>query len=192
MFSLGSAHAQGISKQLDPTVAKWIDVRQTDWLDEEGKLHQWEFVTRKSRPPGMAHAVYILALVVFPDGSVAVPIVVQYCPPVDALVVEFPAGLVEEGESEVECALRELYEETGLGRKGAVEVVGISKALCGDAAVSAEVIKRVEIVIRLKQDRIGGRRRIDQFSENEEHIMSGLVILQTFPDMIDGLAEKPR
>lgn len=75
MFSLGSAHAQGISKQLNPTVAKWIDVRQTDWLDEEGKLvsllifavapvlnvvgfankHQWEFVTRKSRPPGMAH-----------------------------------------------------------------------------------------------------------------------------------------
>jgi 8-oxo-dGTP pyrophosphatase MutT (NUDIX family) len=40
-------------------------------------------------------------------------IVVQYRPPLDAFCVEFPAGLVDPGETPVEAALRELREETG-------------------------------------------------------------------------------
>lgn len=78
-------------------------------------------------------AVYIVALVILPDGTFAIPIVIQYRPPVDSLVTEIPAGLVEPGETGVECALRELYEEKGLGKRGVVELVEISHALCGDA-----------------------------------------------------------
>jgi ADP-ribose pyrophosphatase len=80
-------------------------------------------------------AVYVLALVQLPDGSVAVPIVIQYRPPVNALVVEFPAGLVEQGESESACALRELFEETGLGRQGKVDIIEISGGICSDAGM---------------------------------------------------------
>lgn len=76
--------------------------------------HQWEYVRRKSRPSKMADgerflvlpdffelllnviaAVFVVAHVVMPDGSVIIPIVMQYRPPIGALVVEFPAGLVE-------------------------------------------------------------------------------------------------
>ena len=40
-------------------------------------------------------------------------IIVQYRPPVEAFCVEFPAGLIDEGESPADAAVREIFEETG-------------------------------------------------------------------------------
>ena len=40
-------------------------------------------------------------------------IIVQYRPPVEAFCVEFPAGLIDEGESPEQAAVRELREGTG-------------------------------------------------------------------------------
>ena len=37
----------------------------------------------------------------------------QYRPPIDKVVIEVPAGLVDGGESVETCAVRELKEETG-------------------------------------------------------------------------------
>jgi ADP-ribose pyrophosphatase len=37
----------------------------------------------------------------------------QYRPPVDKIMIEVPAGLIDEGETPEECAVRELKEETG-------------------------------------------------------------------------------
>ena len=41
-------------------------------------------------------------------------VIAQYRPPLDAVCLEFPAGLLDAGESPAEAALRELHEETGL------------------------------------------------------------------------------
>jgi len=40
-------------------------------------------------------------------------VILQYRPPVDAVCVEFPAGLIDEGETPEQAAVRELKEETG-------------------------------------------------------------------------------
>lgn len=40
-------------------------------------------------------------------------ILLQYRPPVEAFCVEFPAGLIDEGESPEQAGVRELKEETG-------------------------------------------------------------------------------
>ena len=37
----------------------------------------------------------------------------QFRPPIDAVTIEVPAGLLDEGETAEECAVRELREETG-------------------------------------------------------------------------------
>lgn len=37
----------------------------------------------------------------------------QYRPPIDKVVIEVPAGLIDAGETPEECAVRELKEETG-------------------------------------------------------------------------------
>ena len=40
-------------------------------------------------------------------------VIMQYRPPVAATCVEFPAGLIDEGETPEQAAVRELKEETG-------------------------------------------------------------------------------
>jgi ADP-ribose pyrophosphatase len=37
----------------------------------------------------------------------------QFRPPIGKIVIEIPAGLIDEGETPEECAVRELQEETG-------------------------------------------------------------------------------
>lgn len=37
----------------------------------------------------------------------------QYRPPIDKVVIEVPAGLIDEGETAEQAAVRELKEETG-------------------------------------------------------------------------------
>lgn len=92
--------------------AKWCSLMELKYVDVTGRERSWEMVQRRNSG-GKADAVAIfprLRKTGLPDQTILVK---QYRPPLDRFTLENPAGLVDEGETLEQAALRELYEETG-------------------------------------------------------------------------------
>ena len=85
---------------------KWLALNEIEYIDNKGVRRIWESVSRK-RSAGAVAIICILK----PSGRLI--LVRQYRPPADSMVIEFPAGLVNPGESPEVTAVRELREETG-------------------------------------------------------------------------------
>ena len=80
---------------------------------QTGKERVWEAAARKTRGSSGVDAVAIAPILRHPSRPASTMIILQYRPPVEAYCVEFPAGLIDEGESPEQAAVRELKEETG-------------------------------------------------------------------------------
>lgn len=85
---------------------KFVMFQTLSWTDAHGVERQWEAANRVSNHG----AVLILAKLLPSDRIVLIR---QYRPPAERLVFEFPAGLIDEGETAGQAAARELLEETG-------------------------------------------------------------------------------
>ena len=85
---------------------RFLRLDNLTYEDASGRRRQWESVSRQ-HTPGAVFMVPIL------HPSERFVFIRQYRPPVDAHVLEFPAGLIDEGETVAEAGLRELREETG-------------------------------------------------------------------------------
>jgi ADP-ribose pyrophosphatase len=70
-------------------------------------------------------------------------IIRQFRVPFATYVVEFPAGLIDDGESVAEAARRELVEETGY--EGSVDYVG--PAVASSAGLTTELVHLVEMTV---------------------------------------------
>ena len=73
--------------------------------DKPQKVRNWETIERIG-------CSGVVVIVPFTDDG-AVILIRQYRPPVNAYVIELPAGLIDIGETEEASARRELVEETG-------------------------------------------------------------------------------
>ena len=99
----GQPHRVGVRKL---GAGKWLRLDEISYVDCEGKSRTWEAAQRCA---GQNAVVGIACL--RPSGKYV--LIRQYRAPLNAFVLEFPAGLIDAGEKPAATALRELREETG-------------------------------------------------------------------------------
>lgn len=139
----------------------------------QGPQRKWEMVQRTTRTtptaafevspaPIPVDAVEICA-VVRRGAEKHVVVVAQYRPPVDAICLEFPAGLVDATESAAQAAIRELHEETGFVAE-ADDVVSISPPLSTEPGLTDSCC----VLVRLSVD---GERSANQ--KPKQHLDEG-------------------
>lgn len=133
-------------EELPATEAKWIEFRKISWQDQTGKPRVWEAAARKTRGSSGVDAVAIVTIIKHPSRAPST-IIMQYRPPVDAVCVELPAGLVDEGESPSEASVRELHEETGYQGK----LKFISPTIVSDPGLSTANMQLAVVEVQLQE-----------------------------------------
>ncbi|GJE97054.1 NUDIX hydrolase [Phanerochaete sordida] len=148
------------SEDLSPKDAKWVTLKKLRWADPTGKERVWESAERTTRGSSGIDAVAVLAVLrsetnKFPTSTV---IIEQYRPPVAKYVVELPAGLIDEGETPEQAAIRELEEETGFK---ASTVLESSPMLVADPGMTNANMKLVMVDVPFKGDLEVSEQKLD-------------------------------
>jgi len=108
---------------------RFISLDLLHYRDHTQTERKWEAVQRT----GNANAAVIIATLK-PDDKIL--LIRQYRPPLDQYVIEFPAGLLDPGESASEAAIRELREETGY--EGTID--SITPGTASSAGLTGELL----------------------------------------------------
>ncbi len=88
----------------------WLYLSRLRYLGHDGVERTWETAGRNN-----SHGAVVIMATVKETGELI--LIRQYRPPLDQYVIEFPAGLIDSGETPETAALRELREETGYSGK---------------------------------------------------------------------------
>lgn len=115
---------------------RWLHYRVAEYRDPTGRARCWEYVEREGDT-----AAAVVAAVCQPSGDIV--LVRQFRAAMAADTIEFPAGLVDPGESPGEAGLRELLEETGLTG----DIREVSPVLCTSPGLTSERAYLVEVTI---------------------------------------------
>ena len=115
---------------------RWSNLVEFSYEDEKKQIRKWEGLHRKNN----AEAVIIIAMM---EPSERYIIIRQFRPPTNSYILEFPAGLVDRGETHEKTAIRELSEETGY----VGEVEKISPMLYSSPGILSEAVSFVNMQV---------------------------------------------
>lgn len=134
---------------------KWIALQTLNYIDETGKSRKWDMATRTTKVKSeelSADAVVIIPLLKKANSSdpPETLLVEQYRPPVERKTIEFPAGLIDIGETPSQAALRELREETGYVGEFCKVQPKESRIVCMSPGLTDESVQIVVVEVDLE------------------------------------------
>ncbi len=130
-------HSKNIEKK-ELGSGKFLKLTKIKYYDKISQIRCWESVERVN-----SHGAAIIIAKLQPSNRLI--LVEQYRPPVNNYVLEFPAGLIDQGESALASALRELKEETGYIAKEKEN--STSMPLYSSPGVTGETITFIELEV---------------------------------------------
>jgi 8-oxo-dGTP pyrophosphatase MutT (NUDIX family) len=154
---------------------KWLALKTITWIDDKNTERKWNMVQRTTKQgTDKADAVVIIPLLQSKTSSTVETILVrQYRPPLGRYSLEFPAGLIDEGETPQQAALRELKEETGY--TGLIDPKFQSGIMCMSPGLSDETVEMMVVNVDLDSDEnINPKQMLDE-GESIELIKIGLL-----------------
>ncbi|OCK82971.1 putative ADP-ribose pyrophosphatase [Lepidopterella palustris CBS 459.81] len=135
--------------------ARWATLVKTTYIDPDSTTRTWESAERLTRPAGsLIDGVGIVAILQHPSDPSAPPSILlqkQFRPPIDAVTIEVPAGLIDAGETAEQCALRELKEETGYVGTVVGEGFGVSPVMFNDPGFCNTNLHMVHVTVDLSK-----------------------------------------
>jgi ADP-ribose pyrophosphatase len=114
----------------------WTLLKEKRYIDTRGREGRWTYVERRER----REAAVVVATT---EGSGSLVLIEQFRVPFEAEVLEFPAGLIDPGETPAQAAIRELAEETGYTGN----VVHAGPGVSSTAGLSTEIVHMVYMVV---------------------------------------------
>ncbi|KAK4156779.1 NUDIX hydrolase domain-like protein [Chaetomidium leptoderma] len=131
------------TEPLPESEAVWTKLVKQTYKDPNGVTRTWESAERRTRPKDSdIDGVGIVAILEKKTGPEIV-LQKQYRPPVDKIVIELPAGLIDEGEAAQQAAIRELKEETGY----VAEVLETSPIMFNDPGFCNTNLRMVHVTV---------------------------------------------
>lgn len=186
--------AQVVSvEDLDSKDAKWLNLVKINYKDASGQMRTWEAMKRPTRPKNSAvDAIQLIAILEKPTGPELL-LEKQFRPPTNKVVIELPAGLVDEGETPEQAAVRELREETGYVGETMPEEGGKRTLLWNSPASSSSCSYCIHVKIDLTKEenqnpkpQLEDGEFIECFSVPLQHLFTELRKLNDGGFAIDG------
>ena len=134
----------------------WTLLKEKHYLDTGGREGRWTYIERRQR----REAAVIVATT---EQSGSLVLIEQFRIPFEGEVLEFPAGLIDPGETPQQTAHRELAEETGYTGK----VIQVGPGVSTTAGLSTEIVHMVYMVVAEEPARVPqheGSERIRVFT----------------------------
>jgi 8-oxo-dGTP pyrophosphatase MutT (NUDIX family) len=115
---------------------KWTVLKEKRYLDTGGREGRWTYIERRHR----REAAVVVAKT---DTTASLVLIEQFRIPLEVEVLEFPAGLIDPGETPEQAAHRELAEETGYTGR----ILRTGPGVCSTAGLSTEIVHMVYMVV---------------------------------------------
>lgn len=129
-----------IKKEIEIAGTRWLSFKEVEYVDKLGKDKKWSYIERKGKPK--------IVTMICKSKNNKYLIITQPRVPLNKIVVEFPSGLVDKGESVEDAALRELKEETGYDGK----ILSIGPEISKSAGLTNETSITVFCSTNMKEE----------------------------------------